>query len=1227
MKRSIRNILTVQAITIAIVPLLIILSVSISKLIPEKRSEIEKEQLQLAKAIASQVELQLEASFSTLADIALVPMDAKFDWHNIQHLVDANIEASATLQAVYVLDEKGIVRAVQISGSGEKGYQDFVGIDLSRNSLAKEAVLKKQQVWSDNFLSLVSGKATVAVAYPSSTKTVIGEMSLGRLSSFLDSIDLHRNQIVLVLDRKGQIVADPHRVMTAQQLNVSNIPMVHKAMSEKRPVSSSFDLNNTDMMGSIIPIARNGWYVLVAEDYRSAFSSLNSMTVTVALSGVIALVLGSLLALKLSRDLSSRFEHITSLARAFSKGNYQAKTQAADSIVEFNSLAHDLELMADSIVAREHQTAALNEELQYSEQRLYLATSSAAIGVWDWDVVTGTLVWDNRMMELYGYTRDTFPGGVEAWQNALHPDDRERLLRESQSALLGGEGLDTVFRILRPDGEVRHIKADGTVLRDSSGAAVRMLGINYDITARHTLFKQMQTVLDALDSLVYVSDFDTHEILFLNRYGREIFGDILGRTCWQALQAGQAGPCPFCTNGKLLRADGTAGEQVVWEFRNTINNRWFECRDQAIPWIDGRLVRLEIATDITERKRFEDEYRTFIKTAKDGFWITDRTGRIIDANDAYCRMSGYAMEEVIGRHISDFDVDDDQRIVEEKMGIVIEAGHKRFETRHRDKYGVVYDVDVSTSYLKDRDSFCVFIRDIREQKQAEQDNMRLSHMLQESQHIAHIGGWEIDLTDHSLYWSRETYLIHETTPEEYSPTIETAIAFYAPESVPIISAAVTDAIECGKDFQLELDVVTAKKRRIRVYTTSRVIRENGVTTKIVGAYQDITERRRLEEQLRQSQKMEAVGQLAGGVAHDFNNILTVILGYSSLLKMDAALNDKQRRSVEEITASAEKAAQLTHGLLAFSRKQTLVMKQENLNDIIQHVHKFLTRIIGEDVILNTSCKDAELPIVTDKGQMEQVLVNLATNARDAMPGGGILSVTSERVVLDSSFADFHKSDVPPGAYALLTVSDTGMGIRKEHLEHIFEPFFTTKEVGKGTGLGMAIIYGIIKQHNGFINVYSELGQGTTFRIYLPIQEPGGKPLLDEVDAGRPQGGHETILVAEDDPAVRRLVSEILQSCGYKVILAEDGEDAVQKFRGNRDTISLILMDMIMPKKNGREALKEMQRIRPGTKAIFSSGYTADFIESRGVSEIGIDLIMKPVQPTELLKKIRHMLDT
>jgi len=255
-----------------------------------------------------------------------------------------------------------------------------------------------------------------------------------------------------------------------------------------------------------------------------------------------------------------------------------------------------------------------------------------------------------------------------------------------------------------------------------------------------------------------------------------------------------------------------------------------------------------------------------------------------------------------------------------------------------------------------------------------------------------------------------------------------------------------------------------------------------------------------------------------------------------------------------------------------------------------------------------------------------VLINLSTNARDAMSGGGTFTVKSDRAVLDSSFKDFHNYDVPPGNYALLTVSDTGTGISKKHIDHIFEPFFTTKEVGKGTGLGMAIIYGIVKQHNGFINVYSEPGHGTTFRIYLPMDEKTISFRTAKAEPVTPVGGNETVLVAEDDPNVCVLVAKVLESHGYNVILAEDGVEAVEKFKAHQDIIRLVLMDMIMPKKNGKEAYEEISRINPGVKVLFSSGYSADFIENRGVSEKAFELIVKPVQPMELLRRVREMLD-
>jgi PAS domain S-box-containing protein len=389
---------------------------------------------------------------------------------------------------------------------------------------------------------------------------------------------------------------------------------------------------------------------------------------------------------------------------------------------------------------------------------------------------------------------------------------------------------------------------------------------------------------------------------------------------------------------------------------------------------------------------------------------------------------------------------------------------------------------------------------------------------------------------------------------------------------------------------------------------------------------NIADRKHLEDQLRQSQKMEAVGLLAGGVAHDFNNILMVIMGFGSMLKVDGTLDDRQLEMVSQILSSAGKAAHLTQSLLAFSRKQVLAPKTVNLNDITKNVDKFIGRIIGEDILLKTITCAEGLTIYADTGQLEQVLINLATNARDAMPRGGVLTIETGLQLIAEPSGQEHGSG-ETGPYAVVTVSDTGSGMDEQTCKRIFEPFFTSKEVGKGTGLGMAMVYGIIKQHNGFINVQSEPGQGSTFQIFLPIH-PGELPVQLEAPAVTvPQGGRETILLAEDDAGVRNLLVTVLAQFGYIVIQAVDGQDAVETFAANRDRIDLVLMDMIMPRKNGKDAFDDICRIQPKVRVIFLSGYTADFIQNRGVSEEGIELVMKPVAPTELLRKVRDVLDS
>jgi two-component system cell cycle sensor histidine kinase/response regulator CckA len=396
---------------------------------------------------------------------------------------------------------------------------------------------------------------------------------------------------------------------------------------------------------------------------------------------------------------------------------------------------------------------------------------------------------------------------------------------------------------------------------------------------------------------------------------------------------------------------------------------------------------------------------------------------------------------------------------------------------------------------------------------------------------------------------------------------------------------------------------------------------------VIGVVLDVTEKKKLEAQLRHAQKMEAIGQLTGGIAHDFNNILSAIIGYTSLMHVKLAEGDPLKTFADQILASSERAAVLTRSLLTFSRKQKTSLAPTDINETVRRIEGLLRRIIGEDINLDISPAPVDLVVNADAGQLEQVLMNLATNARDAMPKGGMLSIATS-VVEAGAFPEEQEPE-PGRSCALVTVSDTGVGMDAKTREKIFEPFFTTKELGRGTGLGLSMVYGIIKQHNGQIHCYSEPGRGTTFRIYLPLLVRAAEPALtrESVPATeKAMQGTETILVVEDYEVLRKLAVTTLGDYGYRVIEAVDGDDAVVKFRENRDAVSLVLCDVIMPGKNGREVLEEIRKLSADVKFVFMSGYPAGIIQEKSLLDKQSDIIGKPMPPTALVRKVREVLD-
>jgi PAS domain S-box-containing protein len=514
-------------------------------------------------------------------------------------------------------------------------------------------------------------------------------------------------------------------------------------------------------------------------------------------------------------------------------------------------------------------------------------------------------------------------------------------------------------------------------------------------------------------------------------------------------------------------------------------------------------------------------------------------------------------------------------------------------------------------------------RDITERKRAEQELTKSEERYRDMVENAHDIIFSHDLEGNYTSVNRAGERITGYTREEALRMNLTQIV--APEYLEKARQMLARKLADEDLTAYDLEIIAKDGRRIAVEVNTRLVYQNGAPVSVHGIARDVTERKQLEEQLRQAQKMEAVGRLAGGIAHDFNNLLTAITGYSDLTLRRLAADDSLRRNVEEIKKAGERAASLTRQLLAFSRKQVLQPKVLDLNAVVSDMEKMLRRLIGEDIELRTVLASELGSVKADPGQIEQVIMNLAVNARDAMPNGGNLIIETENVYLNEGYATSHVA-VNPGAYVMLAVSDTGEGMSEETQSRIFEPFFTTKEVGKGTGLGLSTVYGIVKQSGGNIWVYSEVSKGTSFKIYLPRVDDAAQVYKRNHDVEAFLYGTETILLAEDDKLVRRLVRAVLEGYGYRVLEAEDGSAALSVSEQREEMVHLLLTDVVMPRMSGRELADRLAQSRPETKVLYMSGYTDESIVHHGVLDIETPFIQKPFEAEALARKIRDLLD-
>lgn len=876
---------------------------------------------------------------------------------------------------------------------------------------------------------------------------------------------------------------------------------------------------------------------------------------------------------------------------------------------------------------------------------------NGSIGYWDLDIPSGNTYLSPAMKKMFGYEDSEIDNTFFAARKLVFKED-DSMLDECLKKHIDSHGLipfSCEVRNYHKNGSTVWVVCKGKVIEwDADGNPIRLVGCNIDITEQ----KQAQEALkiseesyrslvnniqdgifrcDLEGNLVFVSPasarilgYSTDDEMIGMNLSRDIFVHPEDRERLFSLLNEKGNITEF--EIELRRKDGST--------ITIVSNSQYYCSP------DGRIIGIEgIYHDITERNRAEQSIkeseallRSIYEASPAGISLV-KNRKLTNVNTTFCSIIGYSEEELVGQSTRILYYNDEEfKRVGEMYHALKEKSPGILESRFLHKDGTELFVLIYLSPLNPRnidDGVVGIVQDITGIRHAELAAQKNQLMIKRIYDATPIGLGVADdetlININNAFCTMFGYAEHELIGRNTLFLYPDAKEFYR------VGEELHSQLKASGKGMVETTHRRSDGVFIDIILCVALIDKSNLSS-VIFSVLDISERKKmerekkhLEEMLLHSQKLESIGRLAGGIAHDFNNMITAILGNAEMVKELTPPGSKTYAKIETIERAAESAANLTHQLLAFSRKQIINPRIINLNTIVENIRKMLLTLIGENISLHLNTESGLNTIMADSGQMEQIILNITVNARDAMPSGGHLYIETKNVEFDKEYSRMHLNTVP-GKYVMLAISDTGTGMSKEAIDHCFEPFFTTKGIGKGTGLGLATVYGNVRQIGGTIELYSELEHGTTFKLYFPAKQAPATDVESQTESAVSLSGTESILLAEDNEMVLKFSNEILTKAGYNVLVAATGEEALFIAQHHTSIIHLLITDIILPGINGRVTSDKLAELCPGLKTLYTSGYTADVIGKQGIVEEGIDFISKPFTTRQLLSKVRLILD-